>query len=64
MCCSPWGSKELDTTQRLSNNNEYMFNYIGKCQTVYKATMPFCGTIREWEFPSGSGILVVLRGMS
>ena len=20
-CCSPWGCKELDTTQRLNNNN-------------------------------------------
>ena len=22
-CCSPWGSKELDTTERLNNNNNY-----------------------------------------
>ena len=21
VCCSPWGSKELDTTERLNNNN-------------------------------------------
>ena len=20
-CCSPWGSKELDTTERMNNNN-------------------------------------------
>ena len=22
MCCSPWGRKELDITERLNNNNE------------------------------------------
>ena len=22
MCCSPWGSKESDTTERLNNNNK------------------------------------------
>ena len=22
MCCSPWGHKELDTTEQLSNNNK------------------------------------------
>ena len=21
VCCSPWGPKELDTTERLNNNN-------------------------------------------
>ena len=21
-CCSPWGQKELDTTERLKNNNK------------------------------------------
>ena len=23
MCCSPWGHKELDTTEQLNNNNGY-----------------------------------------
>ena len=23
-CCSPWGRKESDTTQRLNNNKEYI----------------------------------------
>ena len=23
-CCSSWGCNELDTTQRLNNNNEYL----------------------------------------
>ena len=22
MCCSPWGHKELDTTEQLNNNNK------------------------------------------
>ena len=22
MCCSPWGSKKLDTNERLNNNNQ------------------------------------------
>ena len=27
-CCSPWGHKELDTTERLNNNKSYTFNSI------------------------------------
>ena len=27
-CCSPWGHKELDTTERLNNNNRYRHRYI------------------------------------
>ena len=23
-CCSPWGCKESDTTERLNNNNKYL----------------------------------------
>ena len=26
-CCSPWGHKKLDTTERLNNNNIADFNY-------------------------------------
>ena len=26
-CCSPWGCKELDTTEKLNNNNNYWENY-------------------------------------
>ena len=25
MCCSPWGHKELDTTERLNNNSKVLF---------------------------------------
>ena len=25
VCCNPWGHKELDTAQRLNNNNIYAF---------------------------------------
>ena len=27
VCCSPWGHKELDTTERLNNNKEPI--YVG-----------------------------------
>ena len=27
VCCSPWGSKELDTTEQLNNNNGNPFLY-------------------------------------
>ena len=27
-CCSPWGCKESDTTQRPNNNNIYKEEYI------------------------------------
>ena len=26
VCCSPWGRKESDTTERLNNNNNPYFN--------------------------------------
>ena len=26
VCCSPWGRKELDTTERLNNNNSMTQN--------------------------------------
>ena len=26
-CCSPWGCKELDTTEKLNNNKNYWENY-------------------------------------
>ena len=28
VCCSPWGSKELDTTEQLNNNNTILFYII------------------------------------
>ena len=37
-CCSPWGSKELDMTERLNNNKNsdgYMSLYI--CPNRYNA---------------------------
>ena len=35
VCCSPWGGKESDTTERLNNNNkfyvrEYAYEFL-KC---------------------------------
>ena len=30
VCCSPWGHKESDTTERL-NNNAYTILYLIKC---------------------------------
>ena len=26
VCCSPWGCKELDTTERLKNNSYFIFH--------------------------------------
>ena len=28
VCCSPWGCKELDTTERLNNSNNLYFLYL------------------------------------
>ena len=30
-CCSPWDHKELDTTERLNNNNKVENNLSQKC---------------------------------
>ena len=30
MCCSPWGRKELDTTEQLNNNDKFSLNNIFK----------------------------------
>ena len=35
--CSPWGCKELDTTERLNNNTSQMLNWPG--------TIPICLTV-------------------
>ena len=36
-CCSPWGCKESDTTQRLNNNNNilHVMNEILSSKTFY-----------------------------
>ena len=36
MCCSPWGRRELDTTERLNNNHHQLV----KCLEGKKYTMP------------------------
>ena len=28
VCCSPWGHKELDTTERLNNKNILYMSYV------------------------------------
>ena len=30
VCCSPWGHKELDTTERLNSNNSDMYSLWDK----------------------------------
>ena len=61
-CCSPWGHKELDTTELLSNNrNEklYLYIYIYICITESLSTPETNTTIfqlkknreRERELP-------------
>ena len=31
-CCSPWGHKELDTTERLKHTEKKLFFYVGNSQ--------------------------------
>ena len=34
-CCSPWGCKELDTTERLNNNNRCAQSYLTLCGSIH-----------------------------
>jgi len=34
-CCSPWGRKESETTERLNNNNWISQNNVLKADIVY-----------------------------
>ena len=34
-CCSPWGSKELDTTERLNSNNRHKYIYTHTHVYIY-----------------------------
>ena len=38
-CCSPWGRKELDTTERLNNNSQWVFPGA-PVQKHYQAVSP------------------------
>ena len=38
-CCSPWGCKELDTTEQLNNNNTYVDAILSIHPTL---SFPFC----------------------
>ena len=40
MCCSPWGCKELDTTERLNNNNHFIIY-------VHQTIMKWCISINS-----------------
>ena len=33
-CCRPWGCKESDITERLNNNNTYLY-YFGKESCIF-----------------------------
>ena len=37
MCCSPWGHKELDTTERLNNNNKgkWFIEHLGFLSSLF-----------------------------
>ena len=39
MCCSPWGHKELDTTERLKNNNNLLAEQIWKKSEAIKTSV-------------------------
>ena len=51
-CCSPWGCKESDTTERLSNNSRiltFIFVYSIPNYIVFgEGLTPKSGTLREW----------------
>ena len=34
MCCSPWGLRELNTTERLNNKDDY--HTLGQSQSVFR----------------------------
>ena len=38
VCCSPWGRKESDTTERLNNNNIYIHTCICNGGVFYKTS--------------------------
>ena len=37
MCCNPWGSKELDTTQQLNSNNKQLIYNVGLVSAVQQS---------------------------
>ena len=39
-CCSPWGQKELDTTQGLNNNNRLLEHLAKGFEIQYYAEKP------------------------
>ena len=34
VCCSPWGPKELDTTEQLNNNHQMLSTFWGRRQML------------------------------
>ena len=50
VCCSPWGLKELDTTERLNTNNQ-----DSQLSVCVRASC-------RGPMPLGRGLAVVLRG--
>ena len=39
-CCSPWGCKELDTTEQLNNDNSFMSSYLSEGRKYRRVTAP------------------------
>ena len=37
VCCSPWGHKESDTTERLNNNKELLLHIFLGCDDIIMA---------------------------
>ena len=45
VCCSPWGQRELDTTERLDNNNIYdnlTFTFHARELSIYLNNLENC----------------------
>ena len=40
MCCSPWGRKELDTTERLKDKSPYMYPDLQGQVTGFQILLP------------------------
>ena len=61
-CCSPWGCKELDTTERLNNNNRCAQSCLTLCGPIHCSPPDFSVRgmsqvrIVEWAAMSSSRV--------
>ena len=55
-CCSPWGHKELDTTERLNNNKWYCFSDVSALSGAVPSWFMKFGVLLELSPSSNSFI--------